>query len=288
MLHRDGITQTKPIQGNALNGRVERKIEPATAVHSTRNYSQFRFSDANRPINQRHLERLHDAVETKNLLERYPILVTPEFVVIDGQHRLKVAEALRVPIYYIVADNMAVDDISRINDVTLKWNLRDYLHYWTAKGNEDYKTIAAFAQKWSDVGLSHIVQYVTPMAGQFGTNGYVYAFRAGKADAGRLTQLEKALVAAHDFKPYIKKRWTQASFLSAVAALLATPGYSHATMLRRLEYQSTRLVPCVRVFDYLALFSEIYNYKTHKENQMDFSKSLRMRMTSRPGPKHTK
>jgi hypothetical protein len=277
MLHRDGITQTKPIQGNALNGRVERKIEPSgIAVHSTTNYGQFRFSNANRPIDQRHLERLYDAVGTKNLLDKYPILVTPQLLVIDGQHRLKVAEALHVPIYYTVAENMSIEDISRINDVSLKWSLANYLHYWCEMGNEDYKQIAAFAKRWHGVSVAYILKLLPAEKMDDTLSNRQMAFRSGKTTAKALPKIEKVLTWARDFEPYLGKRWAHGGFLAAINVLTKVTNYSHETMLRRIEYQGTKLVPCARMEDYLNLLGEIYNYRTHRENQLDFAALRRM------------
>lgn len=267
----------------AYQGRQERlqssRVESlATAVigqvYSTTNYAMFRFSESNRPINGRHLEILCEAVLAKNLLHRHPILVTREGLVIDGQHRLKVAQALHLPIYYMVVDDMSVADIANTNAVNLKWTARDYLHYWSVSGNENYRQIEQFAKRYNTVPLSYIAQFCGQNSSVINASA---AFRQGKADAGKLKELERILTTALDFKPYLGKRWASRTLLAAVDAMLATPGYNHTTMMTRLEYLSTRLRPCVSAQEYLTLLSEIYNFKA-RSGKLQFARASTQRV----------
>lgn len=84
-------------------------------VQTTINYKMFKFSKSNRQVDPKHLMDLLDATEKKNLLREYPILVDSGMNVLDGQHRLKVAESLKVPIYYMITDRVTVDDIAETN-----------------------------------------------------------------------------------------------------------------------------------------------------------------------------
>jgi len=72
-------------------------------VFQEKNLSRFRFSAENRPINERHLTRLVSAIKEKNLLQDFPILVSYDMVIIDGQHRLLAAQKLGLPIFYRIA-----------------------------------------------------------------------------------------------------------------------------------------------------------------------------------------
>src|SRR5690606_27164974 len=88
---------------------------PENVILQTTNYGMFKFDPLNRAIRQDKLDRLYDAVQTKNLLHLFPIVVSRNFVVMDGQHRLKTAEAHGVPIYYIVSNQMRIEDAAFVN-----------------------------------------------------------------------------------------------------------------------------------------------------------------------------
>ena len=59
----------------------------------------FKRVEGNRPINERYVTELKKEIERKNLLHVNPILVSDDYTVIDGQHRLAIAQDLGVPIY---------------------------------------------------------------------------------------------------------------------------------------------------------------------------------------------
>ena len=106
-----------------------------TKIHKTTDYGQFKFLKENRPINQKHVDKL-----VRSMLEVYlpvPILVVerniifPCLVVKDGQHRLKAAEVCGYPIHYIIGKDDAditVDQIRTINETVRPWTMDDYLH----------------------------------------------------------------------------------------------------------------------------------------------------------------
>ena len=56
----------------------------------------------------RRVDKLTDAIKTRNLLQFYPIIVDRDLVVYDGQRRLEAAGRASVPIYYIVLQNVSM------------------------------------------------------------------------------------------------------------------------------------------------------------------------------------
>lgn len=259
------------VASQSYNGR--QTSDSSAVIHSTRNYAMFRFSNANRAIDQNHLETLYDSVAAKNMLAKYPIVVTPELLVIDGQHRLKVAEALGVPIYYIIANDASIDDIRLINAANKRWSSEDYLHYWCEQGIAEYLEVREFLRRYPWLSVSSTLRLLNTT----GANKEAHkAFRNGRLSVRNLPRVEQLANMALDFKPYLRTYYTYI-FLSALSACLDIPDYNHTTMLKRLEYQSTRLVPCVKTEDYVTLLGTIYNYRTRPENVIDFSVYMRER-----------
>ena len=101
-------------------------------IHKTTDYGQFKFLKENRPINQKHVDKL-----VRSMREVYipiPILVVernivfPCLVVKDGQHRLKAAEICGYPVHYMIMDGMSMKQIRDINQNNKKWTNDDFLH----------------------------------------------------------------------------------------------------------------------------------------------------------------
>src|SRR5579872_6499560 len=127
-------------------------------IYQTTNYSQFTITRKNRPIAGK---RIIDSIKKKNLLPEKPILVTSNLVVLDGQHRLKAAEALQLPIFFQIARKNVTDEDLAILNVQKSWELLNYINLFWDK-NENY----AFIQHILDTyGLNAYVSFVINSAG---------------------------------------------------------------------------------------------------------------------------
>ena len=80
-------------------------------IQRTTTLDKFKLKKGNRFINEAHVKALIDSIKKHNLLHLQPIIVDTNMNVIDGQHRLKAAERLQVPIYYVIAADVSFDDI---------------------------------------------------------------------------------------------------------------------------------------------------------------------------------
>lgn len=247
---------------------------------STCSYSQFKFTKENRPIDQDHLMRLYDAVSEKNLLAEFPILVDKSMSVIDGQHRLKVAESLSVPIYYIVSDRITVDDISVTNANTSHWKPSDYRDRWLAAGKMEYVVLDRFMKKYPFFTLNEAVELC-----YFGDrNGLKSKFKSGEYKCNDVPYATKVAQALLDFSKFFP-HYHDKSFINAVANLMGNRNYDHRIMMARMEYQSTKLVRCADMESYIELLNEIYNYRTPKKNRVTLRKLTSGELDWRPDRK---
>jgi hypothetical protein len=252
---------------------------PENVILQTTNYGMFKFDPLNRAIRQDTLDQLYDAVNKKNLLHLFPIVVTRQFVVVDGQHRLKVAEALNVPIYYIVSGQMQIEDAAQVNMNVAKWNSRDYLDHWCKIGLADYLWFREFWDSHNFLTFSATLKLLA-------WGGERYAIRDGN-----LTQLfygggfkikdlafaGKVAGIALDFSRWVRF-YKDSVFVSALTHLASNPSYDHARMMRKMEYLSVRLVRCPDVKSYLQVIGEVYNHGATEDRRVQFSLDNRKRI----------
>ncbi len=119
------------------------------SLSQTTNYSKFKFFPHNRAISPRHVDLLADAIQRDNRLNYQPILCTPNLEVIDGQHRLKACEKLKIPVVYIVTDKDPKMIMVDTNATVSAWRLDDYLHFYVNQGCEEYIKIKECMDKFS-------------------------------------------------------------------------------------------------------------------------------------------
>jgi hypothetical protein len=106
-------------------------------VHKSHNYNQFKKIDWNRSVCQQNLQRLIKENREKFQLHRFPILVTKDFKIVDGQHRYEVAKELGSPVYYIMD---GIDDsfktVHSVNKAGKKHTLKDKIEMLYRAGDE--------------------------------------------------------------------------------------------------------------------------------------------------------
>lgn len=113
------------------------KTPPVIKV--TKAWKLFKIIDANREINKSHLKKLIAAIEKRNLLHLFPIIVNQQMQVIEGQHRLRAAEHLQHAIYYIIDNEVTSTDIAIVNNNRKAWSAKDYISFYAKSGLPDYK-----------------------------------------------------------------------------------------------------------------------------------------------------
>lgn len=108
-------------------------------ISFTTNYGMFKRINSNREINKNHLRKLKAGIQAKNLLYLFPIVVNKDMEIVDGQHRLKASEELRLPIYYIIDNSITKADIAMVNSNRKGWSAKDYISFYAEEGKKPYK-----------------------------------------------------------------------------------------------------------------------------------------------------
>lgn len=111
-------------------------MKKVNEVFETNNYNLFKFSKFNRNVIYR-----KDLMEEAKRGFIAPIIVNEDFIVIDGQSRLKHAEYAKVPIKYMVVEGLTEKDIVRMNTTQLSWSIKDYIQSYANEGNTEYQKL---------------------------------------------------------------------------------------------------------------------------------------------------
>jgi hypothetical protein len=118
---------------------------------TTRNYSIFISDKLNRVITDKdatRLKRLRASMQKYGFLP-FPILVRrsgEKLIVIDGQHRLMVAQELGLPVVFVETDRADII-ISECAAAQSSWNIHDYVASHAAQGNKAYQDLLSFAKE---------------------------------------------------------------------------------------------------------------------------------------------
>lgn len=236
-------------------------------IESTVDYGQFKRLSGNRDINEGHIRALQRSVEKKNMLSANPIIVNEGLEIIDGQHRLAVAERLNVPIYYVIISG-DIDDVRRLNTFQKHWSVSHYVHSYAKLGNKNYRKLLAF-QEDTAIPLTISASLLMPEKNDEEIRGSLHhrttmpsVIRAGLF---KVTDEEGARAFAQkleDYKAYTVENLTRSrEFIDALHKLYFDLGVEHEVMLKNLEDSGKLLPRRPAVRDYLRDFEDVYNYR---------------------------
>lgn len=240
----------------------------ATAVYATTNYVQFLFDPINRPVDEKKVIKLFDAIQERNLLADNPILVDLDYRVLDGQHRLKAAEAAHLPIYYFFASETTIDDVAKLNNTRNGWTLANYISSYCERGNPEYIALREFMKQNPHIGPNAAVDLCN-YGDKFNLRE---RFADGKYECNDIPFATLVANAMLDFRAIGCKFWNQQTFVYSVAQLFARENYDHSRMMDKLSQKPQLLRAATTVDDYMEIFTEAYNFRSHASGRVEFKR----------------
>ena len=113
-------------------------------IKETSDYAMFKTIKGNRGIKQDHVEKLATSIDRENLLHLRPIIVNDRMEVIDGQHRLRAAQMLGVPIFYTVQKDLNYKQMAQLNAVQDNWKFSNFIVMYSSQGYPEYINLEKF------------------------------------------------------------------------------------------------------------------------------------------------
>jgi hypothetical protein len=249
---------------------MSKKTNTPAAVKSglpyrTTDYARFTLIKENRVVDTKHVEKLKAAITKSDLLHAYPIIVCEQngkLLVLDGQHRLRAAQDLKRPIYYVVSPSMTPDDIAATNTLPRGWKLPDYARYFAAK-TTDYQYTLDFAAEHR-INLSDAMNLLAAHDGGIGGGGgAAVAWKAGAWLITTRAHAQRAVEELARWRDYTRMHANKRHFLVALSRAIAMDFYNETDVERAMKHG---WVPAERD-DAEGYFEELikcHNYRARK------------------------
>lgn len=238
-------------------------------IESTTEYDKFNFIPWNRAINQEHVVKLRLSMEMFGFDRAYPLKVSRNFEIIEGQHRYLAAKDLGIPILYVVSDEDVGDAIMRHQTLTRTWKKQDYLHYWKERGLPAYLMVDRL-QKRFKLSIEKIIACVcsTHLGG-----GGSRIFSDGKLTLpksmlGYEELITNILDLVEEVNTALGKKATFTNsirFWAAAAALFDDPRFDVERFFKKLQLRIATLHHCVTKDQYLEMLKDVYNFKCREK-----------------------
>lgn len=118
-----------------------------TKIYVSSDYDKFTLSEFNRIPSLS--KKLSESIRKNDLTQYNPILVDNRLVIIDGQHRFLVCMELGLPIYFIISDEVMINDAADINQASKNWSTLDYIIHYYKRGVESYVKLVDYSKKYN-------------------------------------------------------------------------------------------------------------------------------------------
>lgn len=229
-------------------------------INKTNNYDQFiLISDNREKIDNHHVERLIKSIQSRNLLALRPIIVNDKMEVIDGQHRLQAARALKVEIYYQIEETLNHHDIILMN-IAKTWVMADYLNYYVKNAFIEYQHIQKFMNE-NNISLNVAIN----LQGCNNKKGYE-DFRNGRFKFQE-EQMQGEIAICWKIINQIKRmngpsRYTNTTkFWHSLLKIIRNEEFEIDWFMENLKKMPDACGIRINGIDYCKMFMKIYNYK---------------------------
>ena len=237
-------------------------------ILQTKNYDLFGKVDGNRFVNAAHVKKLKTSISQIDL--KIPIVVNDKIQVVDGQHRLQARKELGLPVYYIVINGLGLRETQRVNSAAKNWNDKDFLDSFIAQNYANYKTYKKFRETYQ-FGHTDTLNMLSGKNTNIGGANSNQEFREGEfcVSPANLAQATDWAEKIYQIEPYYKG-FKRRSFTSSMIICFRHDQYNHEEFISKLSYQSSKLVDCTSIQQYLRIIDEIYNFKRKPEDKIRF------------------
>lgn len=238
-----------------------KRASSTKAIRSSRDYRMFCRSDDNRVLDLKKHRKLQESMKKYGFLQSFPIVChrngDKKLYVKDGQHRLTIAEALKLPVYFVEED---VDfNVAEINCTAKVWGLRDYAEKYAMANVASYQE-----------GLEFTERYKIPLGAAFALLGGCTCFGPISSSfvSGnfKVKDREWANNAAGVYSqliglaPGIKS----ARLLEACMGVCRVPEFESKRLIQGAARCREKLVSYSTKDAYLAMLEEVYNFGRNK------------------------
>jgi len=231
-------------------------------IHSTTDYSQFKYIKGNREVVEAHVKTLSEQIAKKDF--QIPIIVNEKMEVCEGQHRLEAYRLLGVPITYIIKEGLEIQDIREMNSTSRKWTMNEYLESHVALNNKEYEILKWF-HKTYEFSISDSISMLNGKG--YRTSDDLNGFKTGDF---KVTDLEWAkdtagkIMQVGDYFEHWKKR----NFIGAMISALKDSSFVWKIFEARLKSHSAKLKNQGSRNDFILNIERLYNHNTTAEKKI--------------------
>ena len=233
-------------------------------IQRTDDYSLFNRIKGNRKPVPNHINHLIQAIsKNPKSIEYTPIITNEKYEIIDGQHRVEALKSLKLPVYFIAVEGLALKDVQELNSITKPWTPTDFAKAYQELGNKNYDQYLDFKKTY---GLNHDV-----LLSYLGLEKVIDGseFKRGLLKVSEPMRSHDLCMCHKDsgeFYDGFKRR----AFAFAFKVAWTHKDYNHKHMMNRLKLKGSQMQDYASQEDYLRELESIYNGNMRNGDRIRF------------------
>lgn len=225
---------------------------------TTKEYNKFKTILGNRTIVPAHVEGLCAAIERKNLLEYYPILINEKMEVIDGQHRLMAAAKLNLEVTYKVVNGLKLEDVMSVNTSSRSWSIMNFIDCYIQLDSPDYLRLKEFMDEHD---LSPGIAAGLLQGFGYGGGHISNVIKSGKFAVNTPDKAEKIANQLNQLKKHsVYQLKSDRTFIKALWEVNDVKDFDFKRLIAKIEQSSAVLEKQHTLQQYLLQIEELYNF----------------------------
>jgi len=114
------------------------------------------FSKQNREVKTKTILAIKESMAKFGFIPGRPVLITKEWLIIDGQHRLLAARDLGIEVEFEILEGDYLEKMIQLNSTQSNWTLEDYVNSYASQNIDCYRKLLKFKEKY-DLNLSSAI-----------------------------------------------------------------------------------------------------------------------------------
>lgn len=235
-------------------------------MQTTSNYGLFKTVPGNRKVNHNHVEKLVQAIEKKNLLAEFPIIINENMEIIDGQHRLFAAQQLGIPVPYVINKHLELTNVISINSSSRPWTVEDYVESFIELGDDQYVQLKNFKEKFNlGYGIACGLLGGKPNAG----GSSIKNLKNGTFKVQSSIMAEKIATLLNELQPYADFNILSARNVAITLwYLFQNEDFDPQRLIGKLDKNNLKIERRLNVRYYILQFEELYNFNVKLDSSI--------------------
>jgi hypothetical protein len=193
--------------------------------------------------------------------------------VVDGQHRLQAAILAGVGVYYVIDEDIPLtqkglfEGFLKYNEWKKKVRKHDLIHGFVQMGNENFKILQEFGEKYPMFSLTERMMFLTNSGTKHPSKEQ---FQKGKFDISNVKTAEKWANYVLQIKPYFEKGYNKSLFVRTLLTIAEKKkGFKFEELIHKIQLRPGMIHLCGCKTTYSEMIHNIYNYKRRETEKIN-------------------